>query len=467
MKILFLTSSPGYGHTRAAEAIDLALRNRYPDIETQCLDVTHLLDEDVSAAVKDGYLRMTAEHPELYQKLYDMDKDLYRQLAGKTPPDKELVDFLTEQQHRWYPDVNEHSLFSFSNSYKNLDSALINTLINGICYRPRFPAGRLVLQGLLGLVYSILASRLKNYVTSYAPDLLVATQMYPNALLSRSIQKGVVTQPIIGVPTDYGAHGVWVRDTTHLYCVGHERVAHALAEQGVSPGRIQVTGIPLMPAFENPPSQTRARQNLGLDERPTILITGGQCGIGTLDAVRQLVLDDSRPYRVLVTASNSLGGQGELEYLARANPDRFRLYSWTDDMVSLLRAADVVVGKPGGLTVSETLARGSEAIQKITGHPPRWFRPPHGRLRRAMLKQVQAENMTTVLWSHSIIDWGPMGTETGVAQRLHDIKFGDIVLMHDGQRQHNQPHLIVQQLPKLAEWLVQRGITAVTLDQVA
>ena len=60
MKVLFLTSSPGYGHTRAAEAIDLALRNRYPDIETQCLDVTHLLDEDVSAAVKDGYLRMTA-----------------------------------------------------------------------------------------------------------------------------------------------------------------------------------------------------------------------------------------------------------------------------------------------------------------------------------------------------------------------------------------------------------------------
>ena len=115
----------------------------------------------------------------------------------------------------------------------------------------------------------------------------------------------------------------------------------------------------------------------------------------------------------------------------------------------------------------DEVARGSEAIQKITGHAPRWFRPPHGRLRRAMLKQVQAENMTTVLWSHSIIDWGPMGTETGVAQRLHDIKFGDIVLMHDGQRQHNHPHLIVQQLPRLAEWLVQRGITAVTLDQVA
>lgn len=115
----------------------------------------------------------------------------------------------------------------------------------------------------------------------------------------------------------------------------------------------------------------------------------------------------------------------------------------------------------------DEVARGTEAISKITGTPPRWFRPPHGRLRRAMLKQAHADNMTTVLWSHSIIDWGPMGTETGIAQRLHDIKFGDIVLMHDGKREHNHPHLIVQQLPKLAEWLAQRGITAVTLDQVA
>src|SRR5690606_33995725 len=128
------------------------------------------------------------------------------------------------------------------------------------------------------------------------------------------------------------------------------------------PQRIHSDVISLMPASENPPSPARARQNLGLDERPTLLITGGQCGIGTLDAVRQLVLDETRNYRVLVTAGNALAGQGELEQLARLNPDRFRLYSWTNDMVNLLRAADVVVGKPGGLTVSETLACGRPFI---------------------------------------------------------------------------------------------------------
>lgn len=362
MKVLFLTSSPGYGHTRAAEAIELALRNRYPTLEAQCLDVTRLIDEQASLAVQDGYLRMTAEQPELYQKLYDMDKEIYRQLAGKAPADKELVDFLVEQQRRWYPEAAERARFSFAMPYNSLDSALLNTLINGISNRTKIPAGRLLLQGLLGLIYSILATRLKNYVTSYGPDLIIATQMYPNALLARSVKKGIITQPIIGVLTDYGAHGVWVRDTTHRYCVSHDSVAVALQEQGIAPTRIQVTGIPLMPQFENPPSQFQARRSLGLDERPTVLVTGGQCGIGIVEAVKKIMLDETHACRVLVTTGNAFNNRTELQQLERKHPDRLKLYTWSNEMVNLLRAADIVVGKPGGLTVSETLACGRPFI---------------------------------------------------------------------------------------------------------
>src|SRR5690606_5328619 len=212
-------------------------------------------------------------------------------------------------------EVAERARFSFSIPYNNLDSALLNTLINGISNRTKIPAGRLLLQGLLGLIYSILATRLKNYVTSYGPDLIVATQMYPNALLSRSITKGAITQPVIGVLTDYGAHGVWVRDTTRLYCVSHDSVAEALQAQGVPASRIQVTGIPLMPQFEHPPTQSEARRHLGLDERPTILVTGGQCGIGIIDAVKRMVEDENHRYRVLVTAGNAFTNRAELQEL--------------------------------------------------------------------------------------------------------------------------------------------------------
>lgn len=363
MKVLFLTSSPGYGHTRAAEAIGLALQHQYPNIETRFLDVTQLLDPQASAALQDGYLRMTAEHPEIYQKLYNLDSNLYRQLAGKIPADQTLIDFLTEQQKRSYPEEFERSRFSLPVYYKNLDGALLNTLINGICNRNKTPAGRLLLQGLLALIFRILSARVKKFVSDYNPDCVVATQMYPNALLSRYIKKGIINKPVIGVLTDYGVHGVWVRDTTALYCVGHQDVADALRKQGVPAHRIQVTGIPLMPMFEDLPSKQEARGRLGLNlQDPTILITGGQCAIGVTDALQQLLDDKRHHYQVLVTAGSQGADNERLRELANAYPHRFQLFGWCSDMRDLFCASDLVVGKPGGLSVSEAMACGKPFI---------------------------------------------------------------------------------------------------------
>lgn len=362
MKCLFLTSSPGYGHTRAAEAIEQVLQYSHPNIETKYLNITSLIDEKISEAIQDGYLRMTAEQPNLYQKLYDLDKNFYRQLAGKIPADKNLVDFLDEQQRRSFPEVFERFRFSLPVFHKNFDSALFNTLINSICNRNKIPVGRLLTQGLLGLIYNIMATRLKKFVNEYEPDVLIATQMYPNALLSRSIQKGLITQPVIGVLTDYGLHGVWVRDTTSLYCVSHEEVAAALRKQGVAANRIKVTGIPLVPAFSNIPTQTQARVHLGLEQYPTVLITGGQCSIGVVEAVKQLLNDERHNYQVLVAGGANSADMDALRQLSMHYQNRFRLYGWCKDISYLICAADVVVGKPGGLTVSETLACGRPFI---------------------------------------------------------------------------------------------------------
>lgn len=113
------------------------------------------------------------------------------------------------------------------------------------------------------------------------------------------------------------------------------------------------------------------------------------------------------------------------------------------------------------------VSQATECIRKIAGYAPRWFRPPHGRLRKAMLDQARLENMTTVLWNHSVIDWGPLGTDAGIAQRLREVKAGDIVLLHDGARQHNRPELTARQLPRFIESLLQKNIQPVALDQVA
>lgn len=116
--------------------------------------------------------------------------------------------------------------------------------------------------------------------------------------------------------------------------------------------------------------------------------------------------------------------------------------------------------------VRREVSKATQVIKQIAGYSPRWFRPPFGRLRKAMIDQAHQEGMTTVLWSHSIVDWGWWGTEAGINRRLKKIKAGDIVLMHDGRPGHNRPEIIARQLPGLLDSLKQKVVLA-TLDQIA
>jgi peptidoglycan-N-acetylglucosamine deacetylase len=115
----------------------------------------------------------------------------------------------------------------------------------------------------------------------------------------------------------------------------------------------------------------------------------------------------------------------------------------------------------------QEVTHATSVIKMITGSAPRWFRPPFGRLRPAMRNQAHAEQMATVLWNHSIIDWGPLGTEAGVAKRLKQIKAGDIVLMHDGKRESNHPNIIIQYLPGFLQLLQEKSLSICSLDDVA
>lgn len=114
----------------------------------------------------------------------------------------------------------------------------------------------------------------------------------------------------------------------------------------------------------------------------------------------------------------------------------------------------------------EEVEKTSQIIEQITGIRPRWFRPPYGRLRLAMRRQAALNDMATVLWNHSIIDWGMLGNASGIRSRLSRINAGDIVLMHDGQREHNRPDNLLRYLPGFLASLPGRDLKTRSLDDL-
>jgi peptidoglycan/xylan/chitin deacetylase (PgdA/CDA1 family) len=104
---------------------------------------------------------------------------------------------------------------------------------------------------------------------------------------------------------------------------------------------------------------------------------------------------------------------------------------------------------------------GAAAIEDASGLRPRYFRPPHGRIRREMLDAANDSGERTVLWSLSAVDWGPLGRAARIAARLEQARAGDIVLMHDARNRHNRPGETLRVLPG---WLAKCELTFAALD---
>jgi UDP-N-acetylglucosamine:LPS N-acetylglucosamine transferase len=113
-----------------------------------------------------------------------------------------------------------------------------------------------------------------------------------------------------------------------------------------------------MPDFAFPLSQVEARRALGVPEdAQVVLVLGGGLGL-SVDTAALSLLQRPTSTHVIVMSGKNNKARVALDRLAAQHPQRLKVCDWTDRMDVYLRAADVVVGKPGGITVAESLACG-------------------------------------------------------------------------------------------------------------
>lgn len=347
-RVLVLTSGLGSGHARAAEAIQRAWHAVDPQTIVHTLDFWSLMDSDVAQAIQQGYLRLVTEHPALYERAYRLDQRSWRSLltGGAVPePLQSVLRTFPRNAFRAPPhrDGNRIDRWVFL--------ALLATFKEGASGWP----GGILRGGLLSLACLRLMLRLRARILAFEPEVIVVNQIWPAALLSPLKTSGAVAVPVLGVLTDYGVHALWKQPGIDHYCVASADMVATLRAAGVKDSRIWVTGIPLMPGFRHPPSMTEARQALGLEpSHAVVLLLGGGLGLG-LEVVAKQVLAIGTEVQLLVVAGRNRAVLKSLAPLTAASP-LMRVYPWTECMELFMRAADVVVGKPGGLTVAEAMA---------------------------------------------------------------------------------------------------------------
>jgi UDP-N-acetylglucosamine:LPS N-acetylglucosamine transferase len=349
-----MTSSLGSGHVRAAQAIHAAMLDQAPAASVETMDFWSLMDGGVASVIWDTYLRVVQDRSELHDRLYALDQRTWRHIFQSGDPlpgavAEVIALFSSLYENRDRPEPQGNRFGSDHMLVRGLCAALIGHSTAG--------AGALVRPALTILAFTRLAQRLEARMRAFRPDVIVATQMLPAALLSFLKRRRALDTPSIGVLTDFGVHDFWIQPGIDRYCVAHESIA-GLPHPGIDQRRVHVTGIPLMPGFRRLPSAEEARLELGLDRAaPVVLIPGGGLGIG-VDAVAGRLAGASHTWQIVVVAGRNPAAQRALAPLVTRHRPRLRVWAWTERMELFVRAADVVVGKPGGLTVAEAMACG-------------------------------------------------------------------------------------------------------------
>ena len=194
------------------------------------------------------------------------------------------------------------------------------------------------------LLDDLFLDELSGLMVEKSPDAVIATHPLCARMVSR--WKGATGSrlPLITCVTDLSSHSEWIHKYTDCYLVGSNDIREKLAAKGVERESICVTGIPVRCEFKRPvvrrPGRTRQ-----------LLIMGG--GLGLLprkDSFYEAL--DALPgvHTTIITGRN----QKLYDRLAGRYP-HIQVLGFTDRVYDYMARADLVLTKPGGITLFETI----------------------------------------------------------------------------------------------------------------
>jgi UDP-N-acetylglucosamine:LPS N-acetylglucosamine transferase len=200
-----------------------------------------------------------------------------------------------------------------------------------------------------------LVPALADHLAAEPTDLLVSTFATGASAIAKLASYGVAASAAapsatVALCTDVCMHSLWVRDGIHLFLVTSEAAA-ASVRRYVPRAPIAIVPAPVRPEFHQAPTQAEARAALGIDgQAPCALVMGGGWGLGPLAETAEALAEQGVVVPVVAGHNEQLALV--LDQVARRQP-RVMPFRFTDQIPTLMAAADLVLTTPGATTCSE------------------------------------------------------------------------------------------------------------------
>lgn len=332
MRIIILSASTGGGHMRAANAIKSSVNQKYKNSVVEIVDALEYISPILNKTVTEGYTHLAKRSPSVYRVIYN-------------------------------------------SSNNKLATQLISN------------------------INSLISKKLLSLLNEFNPDLIITTHPFSTEMAGRLKELGKINVPILCIMTDYAPHHTWINQNIDEYVVANDDMIKPMIEMGVRKEKIHPFGIPIENAFYTPRDKNIILKEMGLNpELPTVLIMAGSFGVENIlqiykdilgleydlqiivitgrnqalyDAIEGVVYGDDNNFSEFFLKHRYMRKlkvfrYASKEYLKRRSKFRrdtktlkkkeTRIIYFTNEVDKYMQVADIIITKPGGLTITEALA---------------------------------------------------------------------------------------------------------------
>ncbi|MBO5348842.1 MAG: glycosyltransferase [Clostridia bacterium] len=297
-KILILYAAYGGGHLSAAKSLKEYIDNNFENVETNLVDCIKYINKSLDKITTEAYKQMAKKAPWAWKRVY------YHSEKG---------------------------------ALSKISSAT-NKLI---------------------------ARKLFHLFEEYNPDLVISTHPFSTQMTSYLKKKGKVNCKLATILTDFAPHDQWLVGHKYgdYFFVSHDGMKKALIKNfNVNESKVFTTGIPLSSKFSFNFDKYEIYKLFELSpEKKTILFFGGgEFGLGknkTVEVLKCLTnyLDN---YQIVAISGRNPKMNAAFKEIAStvSNSSSLKIYEFIDNVPELMSISSLVVTKPGGLTITESLA---------------------------------------------------------------------------------------------------------------
>ena len=209
--------------------------------------------------------------------------------------------------------------------------------------------------------YRMYIDNLKKYIEINKPDLIISVFPHASATISYIKEKYNISVPLITVVTDVVDSREWIHVGTDMYFVPSESVKLKLIKRKIPSNKIKITGVPVDRKFIESDSD-----NISYNKEKLLFMGGGRGLFDVSDSFfywldRYIENKNKNIKATIVTGTNNKLYKKLKEDKPLKN---IRVLGYVSNMPELLSKHDILITKPGGATLFESINAGLPVVVK-------------------------------------------------------------------------------------------------------